>query len=151
MNEHDKQLELEHRFKDLCAEVLRQYDDRSGETICEPIDTEPHLIDLLHLIESHPDHRDVFVSLFLQVAHWFIPSPWFLLGFCMIRLRYPEVYRSLFDEFEDGMKRESFGRRFNYLKLNLDIFHDRDTLFVQMWPYYNKSSGSIRNNDYSAQ
>jgi hypothetical protein len=45
------------------------------------------------------------VQLFLKVADGQIPSSWFLLGFCMHTLRYPEVHEHLLKEYQDGYTR----------------------------------------------
>jgi hypothetical protein len=134
MNQEGEEYELRAKFIQLCAWITEIYQDGSA---CEPVDTEPVLLQLLHLVEAHPSKRHLFVTLFLEIANWQIPTPWYLLGFCMIQLQYQEVFEHLQSEFADGMRRMSFGRRFNYLKLNLDVFNNNDELFIRMWTYYN--------------
>lgn len=127
---------IEQTFLDLCRQVSDAYKDTEDGHRAEPVDTEPYLVALLEFVESHPEQRNTFMQLFLRVANGDIPSPWFLLGFCMHKLRYPEVYEFLRKEYQDGYNRSTFARRINYLRLNLEIFEDKDDLFVQMWPYY---------------
>lgn len=132
--------DIQKTFIDLCNQVSEAYAKVEGGRRAEPSDTEPYLIALLRFVQSHPDQRDAFVQLFLEVANGTIPSPWFLLGFCMYELRYPEVREHLFKEFQDGYARSTFGRRCHYLRFNLDIFADQDPLFVRTWSYYNPST-----------
>lgn len=128
--------DIQQIFIDLCRQALEAYEKTDEGRHIEPADIEPYLIPIMRLVHSHPDQRDTFVQLFLKVATGEIPSPWFLLGFCMHELRYPEVYEHLLKEYQDGYKRSTFARRVNYLRLNLGIFNDQEPLFVQTWSYY---------------
>jgi hypothetical protein len=132
--------DIQQTFYDLCMQVMDAYQSTGKFVRPEPVDTEPQLIALLHVVQAHPEQRATFVQLFIKVAEGAIPSPWFLLGFCMHTLRYPEVYHHLLAEYRDGYTRPTFARRLNYIWLNLAIFDDQDPLFVHMWPYYRNDS-----------
>jgi hypothetical protein len=114
--------------------LCQQAEEIDRGTLNAP-DMEPTFIELLTLVHNHPNHREQFVQLFLDVAQWRIQAPPFLIEFCMRELRYPEVLASLEQEFHIGYQAPGFARRFNFIHGVLDVYNEtwRDE---DMWPYF---------------
>ena len=63
-------------------------------------DLEPHLLEILCFVKKHPQHKELFVRCFIELAtgprNW---TEWIIL-FCMRELRYVEVQRAINEKFQ---------------------------------------------------
>jgi hypothetical protein len=99
-------------------------------------DIEPVLISILELIKIHPHDRDLFVKLFIDVFEGRIPSPDYLLPFCMRELKYAEIKAWIFEQMNEDCSSERFVRRMNYVSHIIHAFDDDIWEDAEMWPYY---------------
>ena len=78
--------DVEARFWKLCDEAscldAGSLDARSSER---------PMVEIINLVESHPEHRETFVRCFSDLVLWRREGPFDLVPFCMRRLRFPEI------------------------------------------------------------
>jgi hypothetical protein len=49
------------------------------------------MVEIMRLVERHPDDRALFVRCFSELVLWRRDGPWMLVPFCMRHLRFPEI------------------------------------------------------------
>jgi hypothetical protein len=54
-------------------------------------DAEPPMVEIIKLVEKHPEHREMFVRCFSDLVLWRREGPFMLVPFCMRRLRFSEI------------------------------------------------------------
>lgn len=94
-------MDIESRFWQLCDEVAARWeeccrtvaDEHTSDSACEEARRayENAMIEIIPLVEGHPEARSVFVQCFSQLVLWERSAPWDLVPFCMRRLRFPEI------------------------------------------------------------
>src|SRR5262245_23550658 len=77
---------LTERFWQLCDEALR-LDEADDNCFAH----EAPMVELIRLVQSHPDQRSAFVECFRQIVLGERPAPYDLVGFCMRSLRFQEI------------------------------------------------------------
>lgn len=90
-------MDVEGRFWELCNEAVRLERanweaSRSDEAVALDCRSyERPMVEIVELVERHPDQRAVFVRCFSEIVQWKREAPFELVGFCMRRLRFPEI------------------------------------------------------------
>ncbi len=54
-------------------------------------EAERAMVEIIVLVEAHPEHRAIFVRCFSDIVLWKRPDPYMLVAFCMRKLRFPEI------------------------------------------------------------
>jgi len=121
-------MEVEARFWELCDEAAR-LEDADG-------DYEWPMVEIIELVERHPEHRDLFVRCFSEIVLWRRESPWTLAGFCMRRLRFPEI-KELIHQDADGHKGTAYyAGHMNYWSNIMHAYDDVVWQDADMWTNY---------------
>jgi hypothetical protein len=124
-------MDVESRFWELCEEAVR-LEEAHGDCHCY----ECPMVEIINLVEEHPQHRAIFVRCFSQVVLWERPAPWSLPAFCMRRLRFPEIQELVHRDAQRHEGAAYYARHMNYWS---DIMHAFDDVVwedADMWPYY---------------
>jgi hypothetical protein len=93
--------DIEPRFWELCDRAMR-HDDIHHRKLCddsvspeaahvEAQASEQAMVEIIKLVEAHPEHRQTFVRCFSDLVLWKRPAPFLLVAFCMRRLRFSEI------------------------------------------------------------
>lgn len=80
--------DLEARFWELCDEAMH-LDLDEGALDARPC--ERPMVEIIELVERHPEHRETFVRCFSDLVLWRRGGPFDLVPFCMRRLRFREI------------------------------------------------------------
>jgi hypothetical protein len=124
-------MDIEQQFVELCRQAykldLATDDERDVELI---------MVEILRLVKSHPEHRDVFVKLFSQVAENTILAPEYLLPFCMRDLQFLEIREKLWQEWNGDRNTARFARRMTFISDVLHAFDDTIWEDADIWSYY---------------
>src|SRR5438445_260445 len=94
-------MDIEGRFWELCDKATR-HDEAHFRKVCddsvsadeaelEARASEQAMVEIIDLVEKHPEHRPTFVRCFSDLVLWKRPAPFLLVAFCMRRLRFPEI------------------------------------------------------------
>jgi hypothetical protein len=94
-------MDIETRFWELCDAPTR-YDESRYRKLCddsispdevqqEARASERAMVEIIDLVEKHPEQRPSFVRFFSDLALWKRPAPFLLVPFCMRYLRFPEI------------------------------------------------------------
>src|SRR5262249_23650412 len=76
--------------------------------------SEKAMVEIINLVESHPEHRETFVRCFSDLAMWKRPAPYLLVAFCMRRLRFPEIPELIRRDAEAHKGTASYAGHMNY-------------------------------------
>ncbi len=131
-------MDVEARFWELCDEALRldevHWSDCRGH--------EPPMVEIIELVERHPEYRDVFVRCFSEIVLWRRRVPWSLAAFCMRRLRFPEIRELLHRDADAHKGTAYYADRMNYWSTIMHAYHDAVWEEADMWPYYSHELAS---------
>ena len=93
--------DIEAQFWELCDRASqhevagsRKLNDDSvspDEAHVEAQASEQAMVEIIKLVEAHPEYRATFVRCFSDLVLWKRPAPYLLVAFCMRRLRFPEI------------------------------------------------------------
>ncbi|HYF62238.1 MAG TPA: hypothetical protein VD886_05445 [Herpetosiphonaceae bacterium] len=94
------------------------------------------MVDLLKLVRSNPDQRDLFIRLFTEIYHGIHQVPEYLMAFCMRELRYAEIRSLYVNECAGDQNTAQFRRRMNHISHVMHAFDDEVWEDADMWSYY---------------
>src|SRR5438105_1219491 len=94
-------MDIESQFWKLCDDAAR-HDEASMRAVSddtaspedvekEALASEKAMVEIIDLVEKHPEHRPIFVRCFSDLVLWKRQVPYLLVAFCMRRLRFPEI------------------------------------------------------------
>jgi hypothetical protein len=94
-------MDIEAQFWALCDEA-NERDTAGYQKLCDDSGSpdaveaerrasEQAMVEIIDLVERHPEHRSTFARCFSDLALWKRQSPFLLVAFCMRRLRFPEI------------------------------------------------------------
>src|SRR5687768_5620252 len=101
-------MELDARFWELCNEAAR-LEELHGD--CHAY--ERPMIEVIDLVEGHPEQRQLFVRCFEQVVLSQRRAP-SLVSFCMRRLRFPEIQELVHRDAKEHEGTAYYARHMNY-------------------------------------
>lgn len=126
---------VEARFWELCDRAARHDDAhrlKLGDDSMSPDEahleaqaSEKAMVEIIKLVESHPEHRETFVRCFSDVAMWRRPAPYLLVPFCMRRLRFPEIPELIRRDAEAHMGTAYYADHMNYWSAINHVYLDR--------------------------
>jgi hypothetical protein len=133
-------VDVEARFWELCAEATRLDDEIWSD--CRG--HERPMVEIIELVERHPEQRDLFVHCFCEVAMWRRPAPWSLVAFCMRRLRFPEIKELIHRDAAEHEGTAYYANHMNYWSTVMHAYHDAIWEEAAMWAYYSHELKSER-------
>lgn len=124
-------MDLESRFWELCDEAGR-LERAHGDNLSY----ERPMVEIIALVEGHPQHRDLFVRCFSRIVLWERPAPWSLAAFCMRRLRFPEIQNLVHRDAEEHAGTAYDAGHMNYWSGIMHAFNDAVWEEADMWEFY---------------
>jgi hypothetical protein len=135
-------MDVEARFWELCDEANRlQNANRSASRLREEValdcrSYEQPMIEIIELVEHHPEYRDLFVRCFSEIVLWRRDAPYELAGFCMRRLRLPEIKDLIHRDADEHKGTAYYTNHMNYWSSVMHAFYDAVWEDAGMWAYY---------------
>ncbi len=125
-------MDAEFVFWELCDKAL-QLDKSIGE---DNRGHEPPMVEIIELVEKHPERRDVFVRCFSEIVMWRRQAPWSLVAFCMRRLQLPEIKELIHRDMDAHKGTAYYAGHMNYWSTIMHAYYDTVWQEANMWPYY---------------
>ncbi len=132
-------MEVEARFWELCDEAAR-LEEVDGDCL----NYERPMVEIIELVERHPGHRDLFVRCFSEIVLWRRRAPWTLAGFCMRRLRFPEIKELIHRDADEHQDTAYYAGHMNYWSNIMHAYNDVVWEDADMWAYYAHESAGKR-------
>jgi hypothetical protein len=128
-------MDIETRFWELCDRATRHYEahNRKLSDDCVPLDeleqearaSEQAMVEIIDLVEKHPEHRPTFVFCFSDLVLWKRQAPFFLVAFCMRRLRFPEIPELIARDAREHEGTAYYAAHMNYWSAINHAYRDR--------------------------
>jgi hypothetical protein len=123
---------IEARFWKLVEEARRIDLESDDQRVCEP-----SMIQVIELVQSHPEHRAFFIGAFAELVEGAKPSMPDFLPFCMRSLRMPEVIAAVNADMRRRKEGTSeFARRMDFYSDMFHAYQDAVWKDADLWPFY---------------
>jgi hypothetical protein len=135
-------MDVEARFWELCDEATRlekaNWDaSRLDEGVAsDGRSYERPMVEIIELVERHPEHRDLFVRCFSEIVLWRRHAPFPLAGFCMRALRFPEIKELIHRDADEHKDTAYYADRMNYWSSIMHAYLDFVWEDASHWAYY---------------
>jgi hypothetical protein len=150
-------MDVEARFWELCDEATRlekanwdasRLDD---EVALDCRSYERPMVEIIELVEQHAERRDLFVRCFSEIVLWRHHAPFELAGFCMRRLRFPEIKELIHRDADEHKGTAYYADRMNYWSSVMHAYYDAVWEDARMWVYYSHELESVRSEPQEAE
>jgi len=135
-------MDVEARFWELCDEATRlEKANRDASRLDEAVAStcrsyERPMVEIIEFVERHPKHRDLFIRCFSEIVLWRHYAPFPLVGFCMRRLRFPEIKELIHQDADEHKGTAYYADRMNYWSNIMHAYYDAIWEDACMWAYY---------------
>jgi hypothetical protein len=137
--------DVEAKLWSLCDEAMRldtgSFNARDSERL---------MVEIIELVEQHPEHRATFVRCFSDLVLWRRPGPSMLVPFCMRRLRFPEIPELIRRDAHAHKGTAYYADHMNHWSAINHAYLDRVWEYADMYDLYARESVEGRSAEQSA-
>ena len=154
-------VEVEARFWELC-DIASRHDESRHRKLCdesvspdeaelEARACEQAMVDIIGLVEKHPEHRWTFVRCFSDLALWKRRASFLLVPFCMRRLRFPEIHELLAQDAKAHEGTAYYASHMNYWSAVNHAYLDEVWESALCFDFYRHEDRQARSNPHRTE